>query len=97
MATVTFQKLKCNSSSGTVMLSFQVPPNPVWGPGNLIPGVDVSINKSRSYSTTCAVTVTVNTSTGSKSNQQFLSTSPGSKTLHFPILGVTYTLTCHVS
>jgi len=96
MATVTFQTLVCNHSLGTVTLKFQS--NTVWGPSGMTANTPVSINKSRLYSATSTVELSIKTSSGNTiSDDNLLSTSTGSRTLEFKFGTTTYTLSCHVS
>lgn len=97
MAIVTFQQLVCDSSLGTVKLSFSNAP--FWGPSGMTAGVPVNLgNPQHSYTFPAVVTLSVTTNNGSTINQNsMISTTPGSKNLRFSLLGATYFLSCQVT
>jgi hypothetical protein len=93
MATVTFQTIVCNNSSGSVSLRFEpsTEPNPFWV-GSLNANQSISLNIQRTFGASATVTLL----RGIRKDDAIIS-SPGTLRLPFTIGSLKFTVTCNVT
>ena len=93
MATVTFQTIVGNNSSGFVRLRFEpsTEPNPFWV-GSLNANESISLNIQRTFGASATVTLL----SGTRKDDVTIS-SPGPLSLLFRIGSLKFTVTCNVT
>lgn len=95
MATVTFNSIVCNTSTGSTRLDFAVGSNPVFSTASMTANVPIAIGQSRTFTSPASVIVTMLPSGSNRSNT--LSLIPGTSNLTFSFLTATFTVNCTVT
>lgn len=94
MATVTFNTIVCNTSTGSTRLDFAVGSNPVFSTPNMTANMPVSIGQSRTFTSSTPVIVTMLSKDSSKTHT--LLPTAGTSNLTFSFLTATFTVNCTV-